>query len=98
MMSLTGEEALDMAGGRFLDGFRVERRTVGEVSLRVRIGGSGPPLLLLDGDTGKNLMLGPVAGEPAEEFPIVAPDIRGYGDSSQPATVATHETYGKRAM
>jgi haloacetate dehalogenase len=97
-MSLTGEEALDAAGRRFLDDFRLERRTVGEVSLRVRIGGSGPPLLLLHGYPETHLMWGPVAGELAEEFTVVAPDLRGYGDSSQPATVPTHETYGKRAM
>jgi haloacetate dehalogenase len=34
----------------------------------------------------------------AKEFTVVAPDLRGYGDSSQPATVPDHRTYGKRAM
>src|SRR3954469_3501099 len=97
-MSLTGEEALDAAGRRFLDDFRLERRTVGEVSLRVRIGGSGPPLLLLHGDPETHLMWGPVAGELAEEFTVVAPDLRGYGGRPQPAPVPTHEAYGKRAM
>jgi haloacetate dehalogenase len=43
-------------------------------------------------------MWGGIAGELAEEFTVVAPDLRGYGDSSKPPTVAGHETYGKRAM
>jgi haloacetate dehalogenase len=39
-----------------------------------------------------------VAGALAADFTVVAPDLRGYGMSSQPPTVPTHETYGKRAM
>src|SRR3954465_7085512 len=97
-MSLTGEEALDAAGRRFLDDFRLERRTVGEVSLRVRVGGSGPPLLLLHGYPETHLMWCGIAGELARDFTVVAPDLRGYGESSAPATVPSHETYGKRAM
>ncbi len=72
--------------------------TVGQVSLRVRHGGSGPPLLLLHGYPETHLAWGLVAGELAKEFTVVAPDLRGYGDSSRPAAVPGHETYGKRAM
>jgi haloacetate dehalogenase len=79
-------------------GFELANRTVGEVQLRVRVGGSGPPLLLLHGYPQTSAMWGAVAGELAEEFTVVAPDLRGYGGSSQPRTVAGHETYGKRAM
>ena len=52
---------------------------VGEVTLRVRHGGSGPPLLLLHGYPETHLMWGGVAGELAGEFTVVAPDLRGYG-------------------
>lgn len=79
-------------------GFRLERRTVGEVSLRVRVGGSGPPLLLLHGYPQTSAMWGPVAAGLAAHFTVVAPDLRGYGGSSAPPTVPGHETYGKRAM
>lgn len=80
------------------EGFRLERIAVGAVSLRVRVGGAGPPLLLLHGYPETHLMWGPVAGALAERFTVVAPDLRGYGESSQPETVPGHETYGKRAM
>ncbi len=76
----------------------VSQVTVGEVSLRVRTGGSGPPLLLLHGYPETHYAWGLVAGDLAEDFTVVAPDLRGYGDSSAPAAVAGHETYGKRAM
>jgi haloacetate dehalogenase len=79
-------------------GFELSRIDVGEVSLRVRVGGSGPPLLLLHGYPETHLMWCGIAGELARDFTVVAPDLRGYGESSAPATVPSHETYGKRAM
>ena len=85
-----------MAGG--FDGYELSQATVGEVSLRVRVGGDGPPLLLLHGYPETHLMWAGLAAELAQQFTVVAPDLRGYGDSSQPPTVPSHETYGKRAM
>jgi haloacetate dehalogenase len=84
--------------GDGFDGFTVSRIPVGEVTLRVRHGGSGPPLLLLHGYPETSAAWGAIAGPLATEFTVVAPDLRGYGESSQPATVPGHETYGKRAM
>jgi haloacetate dehalogenase len=78
--------------------YALSQTTVGEVSLRVRVGGEGPPLLLLHGYPETHLMWGGLARDLAQEFTVVAPDLRGYGDSSQPATVPSHETYGKRRM
>jgi haloacetate dehalogenase len=84
--------------GDGFDGFTVSRIPVGEVTLRVRHGGSGPPLLLLHGYPETSATWSAIAGPLATEFTVVAPDLRGYGESSQPATVPGHETYGKRAM
>lgn len=91
-MSLASGEDVAFAG------FELSQITVGEVSLRVRHGGSGPPLLLLHGYPQTHMMWGQVAGELAEDFTVVAPDLRGYGDSSKPEAVPDHESYGKRAM
>ncbi|MGY1616550.1 alpha/beta fold hydrolase [Geodermatophilus sp. SYSU D00691] len=77
---------------------RLTHETVGEVTLRVRTGGSGPPLLLLHGYPETHLAWALVAGALAREFTVVAPDLRGYGGSSRPAPVRGHESYGKRAM
>ncbi|GAA1306405.1 alpha/beta fold hydrolase [Pseudonocardia xinjiangensis] len=91
-MTLASEE-----DGAFA-GFELSQITVGEVSLRVRHGGSGPPLLLLHGYPQTHMMWGQVAGGLAEDFTVVAPDLRGYGDSSKPESVPDHASYGKRAM
>src|SRR3954463_14146610 len=96
-MSLPRPAPEDAVGGGFC-GFTLSRVDVGEVPLRVRHGGSGPPLLLLHGYPETHLMWCGIAGELARNFTVVAPDLRGYGESSAPATVPTHETYGKRAM
>ncbi|MGY1831150.1 alpha/beta fold hydrolase [Geodermatophilus sp. SYSU D01180] len=80
------------------DALTVSQVPVGEVVLRVRAGGSGPPMLLLHGYPETHLAWGLVAGDLAEDFTVVAPDLRGYGDSSKPAAVPGHESHGKRAM
>ena len=79
-------------------GFDLSHVAVGEVSLRVRTGGSGPPLLLLHGYPQTHLMWGQVAEVLAEDFSVVAPDLRGYGDSTAPPEAPDHAGYGKRAM
>jgi len=68
------------------------------VSLRVRHGGSGPPLLLLHGYPETHMMWGQVADDLARDFTVIAPDLRGYGKSSKPETTQDHEPYSKRAM
>src|SRR5688572_33249677 len=67
-------------------------------TIRVRQGGSGPPLLLLHGHPQTHAMWHLVAPRLAEEFTVVATDLRGYGDSSKPFGDEDHSTYSKRAM
>ncbi len=64
----------------------------------VRLGGAGPPLLLLHGYPQTHVMWHKMAGELAEHFSLVIADLRGYGQSSCPETDSKHETYSKRAM
>lgn len=39
-----------------------------------------------------------VAPRLAEDFTVIATDLRGYGDSSKPETAPDHESYSKRTM
>jgi haloacetate dehalogenase len=84
-------------GGLF-EGFELSFVDTGEATIRVRHGGSGPPLLLLHGHPQTHAMWNFVAPGLAEDFTVVAADLRGYGESSKPPTTSDHEPYSKRAM
>jgi haloacetate dehalogenase len=71
---------------------------VGPVQIHARTAGSGPPLLLLHGYPESSLMWRNVASRLAENFSVVATDLRGYGSSSTPPDDELHETYSKRSM
>ena len=70
----------------------------GEAVLRVRQGGSGPPLLLLHGHPQTHMMWHKLAPRLAQDFSVVLADLRGYGESSKPPTAPDHAPYSKRAM
>ena len=80
------------------EGFQLERVDVGEATLRVRHGGSGPAILLLHGHPRTHTTWHRVAPRLADSFTVVCPDLRGYGESSHPPEKPNHETYSKRAM
>ncbi len=63
------------------EGFRQVRAETGEVTIQARVGGQGPPLLLLHGYPQLHVMWHKVAPRLAEHFTVVAADLRGYGDS-----------------
>lgn len=80
------------------EGFSLDHVDVGEAVLRVRHGGTGPPVLLLHGHPRTHATWQRVASLLAAHHTVVCPDLRGYGGSSKPPTTEDHEPYSKRAM
>lgn len=66
--------------------------------LNVKIGGKGPPLLLLHGYPQTHVAWHRIAPRLAEHFFLVMPDLRGYGASKGPRADAQHANYSKRTM
>ena len=84
-----------------LAGFSDARVEVGDgVAIRVApVAGDGPPVLLLHGYPQTHACWHRVAPRLVEAgFTVVLTDLRGYGDSSKPASAPDHATYSKRAM
>ena len=81
-----------------LAGFDEHDVAVGEVTIYAAVAGSGPPLLLLHGYPQTHAMWHAVAPRLAEDFTVVAADLRGYGGSSRPPGGEDHAGYAKRAM
>jgi len=80
------------------EGFEEKRITTTETGIHLKLGGSGPPLLLLHGYPQTHFMWHAVADRLAETFTLVMPDLRGYGRSGKPASRRDHAPYAKRAM
>jgi haloacetate dehalogenase len=75
----------------------LDMRTSGAV-IRLRHGGSGPPLLLLHGNPENHVAWHKIASRLAKNYHVVLPDLRGYGDSSLPEPGPNHINYSFRAM
>ena len=82
----------------FFDGFSLEHVALTDGTVRLRHGGSGPPLLLLHGNPQTHAMWHAVAAEMAKRFHVICPDLRGYGQSFKPEATPDHAPYAKRAM
>lgn len=84
----------------WFDGFTAQRITTTGAEIFVRTGGTAgaPPLLLLHGFPQTHVMWHRVAQQLAQDFCLVIPDLRGYGDSSHAPGLPDHRNYSKRAM
>lgn len=65
-------------------GFERERIELADAEINLELGGSGPPVLLLHGFPQTHVAWHEIAPRLAEEYTVVAPDLRGYGDSLGP--------------
>jgi haloacetate dehalogenase len=82
----------------FPPGFKAMKVQTSGATINLVTGGGGPPLLLLHGAPMSHITWRLVAPELMKRYTIVAPDLRGYGDSSKPADGDNHSNYSKRAM
>jgi haloacetate dehalogenase len=82
----------------FFPGFQRFRRSTSGAEINGVVGGSGPPVLLLQGWPQTHLEWRHVAPVLAQRFTVVATDLRGYGDSSKPQSGENHAGYSKRAL
>ena len=74
------------------------RVKVGEVDYHLELGGSGPPVLLLHGFPQTHHCWRKVAPRLAGTYTVVAPDLRGCGDTVAPPGGPRGEGYSKREM
>ncbi len=82
---------------RFFPGFVRERVRVNGIELNLVRGGEGSPVLLLHGYPQTHVLWHKVAPKLAERYAVVAPDLRGYGDSDKPRNEPDdHSVYCKR--
>jgi haloacetate dehalogenase len=67
------------------------------IELNIAHAGQGSPVVLLHGFPQTHLMWSAVAHDLSRDHTVIAPDLRGYGDSDKPDEVSP-DTYSKRTM
>ena len=78
------------------EGFTRSQVETTETAINLVHGGTGPPVLLLHGYPQTHAMWHKVSPVLAERYSVVAPDLRGYGDSGKPSVGNDLERYSKR--
>lgn len=88
-----------MKASKFLNGFTVEKIALPNVEINYASAGTGSPILLLHGHPQTHIVWRKVAPLLVNAgYRVVAPDLRGYGDSEKPKSDARHLPYSKRVM
>jgi haloacetate dehalogenase len=84
----------------FFPGFKREQIKTSGATINTVYGGNekGSPLLLLHGIPETHVLWRKVAPALAQDYFLVMPDLRGYGDSGKPPGGDDHFAYSKRAM
>lgn len=79
-------------------GFKSRTLKTRDAEIFMRLGGEGPPLLMLHGYPQTHHAWHAIAPALSEHFSLVIADLRGYGQSSCPPSDTNHFAYSKRAM
>lgn len=88
----------------WFDGFELRSFEVNGATIQARVSRTvpgeapRPALLLLHGFPQSHVMWHRVAQQLADDFFLVMPDLRGYGDSSKSPGLPDHSNYSKRNM
>ncbi|MFN4352407.1 MAG: alpha/beta fold hydrolase [Hylemonella sp.] len=86
----------------WFEGFETRRFEVNGVQIQARVPATPrdgkPALLLVHGFPQTHALWQRVAQQLKNDYWIVLPDLRGYGDSAQPAGLPDHGNYSKRTM
>ncbi|MET0695389.1 MAG: alpha/beta fold hydrolase, partial [Propionibacteriaceae bacterium] len=80
------------------DGFSEQVLRSDRGPIFARVGGTGPPLLLLHGYPQTHVMWHGAAARLADHCTVVAADLPGYGSSFRPVPAADHVPHSKRAL
>ncbi|MGF6772685.1 haloacetate dehalogenase [Paraburkholderia sp. GAS199] len=80
------------------EGFTDASAQVDGIRIKAIRQGNGPALLLLHGHPQTHAIWHKVAPRLAQDFTVVAADLRGYGDSGKPEGTSDHGNYSKRRM
>ena len=83
---------------RFFPGFKSARIKTAGAEINLVHAGSGPPLLLMHGAPQTHVSMRLLAANLIKDYTVIAPDLRGYGESSKPPDGENHSNYSKRAM
>jgi haloacetate dehalogenase len=94
----TSPASIQEPSREFFEGFRRQEIKTTGATIHVVYGGKGAPVLLLHGIPQTHVLWRKVAPLLAQDFFLVIPDLRGYGDSSKPPGGENHIAYSKRAM
>lgn len=88
-----------MKASKFLHGFTVDKIALPGVEINYASAGNGPAILLLHGHPQTHIVWRKVAPLIVKAgYRVIAPDLRGYGDSEKPKSDINHYPYSKRVM
>jgi len=98
VLTSEAKDRTNKKGQSMFEGFEQRELATERGTILARVGGTGPPLLLLHGYPQTHVMWHATVARLADRFTIVAADLPGYGGSFRPTPAADHTPHSKRAL